>query len=388
MIRIPGFGNGATAEFAGSAAGEERPSSSSTPLQGAGAAASTPTGGNQQTRTGSLPARRCEGGIALALGGGAAKGWAHIGTLRAFDEEGIAISMIAGTSIGALVGGCYLAGRLDELEDFARSLTRARLVRYMDFSLSGAGIIGGAKLAAYMEMYLGGMNIEDLHTPFVSVCTDIRTGHEIWLHDGPLIEALRASYALPGIFSPIVHGGRHLVDGALVNPVPVSVCRAYEPDVVIAIDLNHETFGRGAVIRASHYTRQEANEDPIAKADTAPVNGAQSVASWLPFLSSAARTQAKSAPRRPPPRTFSQPKVQPKTRLGTMGVMMEAFNIIQDRISRARMAGDPPDFTIRPRLASIGLADFHKADESIALGYREAKSRIRELAEQGQIERT
>ena len=346
-----------------------------------------------------MPSRRSEGGIALALGGGAAKGWAHIGMLRAFDEEGITISMIAGTSIGALVGGCYLAGRLDELEAFARSLTRAKLVRYMDFSLTGAGLIGGAKLAAYMEMYLGGMSIEDLDTPFVAVCTDIRTGHEIWLHDGPLIEALRASYALPGIFSPVVHGGRHLVDGALVNPVPVSVCRAYEPDVVIAVDLNHETFGRGAVIRASHYARQEAAEDPALATDPAlmpAAGGPHSVTSWLPFLSSGlsaglssgARTQARKSPlRRPPPRTLSQPKIQPKTRLGTMGVMMEAFNIIQDRISRARMAGDPPDFTIRPRLAQIGLADFHKADESIALGYREAKSRIRELADQGQIER-
>ncbi len=371
--------------MAGSSTGGEHAAPSSPQSQGASAAVPPTTGGNE--RTSPRPSRRSEGGIALALGGGAAKGWAHIGTLRAFDEEGIAISMIAGTSIGALVGGCYLAGRLDELEDFARSLTRARLVRYMDFSLSGAGIIGGAKLAAYMEMYLGGLNIEDLRTPFVSVCTDIRTGHEIWLHDGPLIEALRASYALPGIFSPIVHGGRHLVDGALVNPVPVSVCRAYEPDVVIAIDLNHETFGRGAVIRASHYARHEAAEDPVPAPEPVPTASGHPVASWLPFLSSAGRTQAKTAPRRPPPRTFSQPKVQPKTRLGTMGVMMEAFNIIQDRISRARMAGDPPDFTIRPRLASIGLADFHKADESIALGYREAKSRIRELAEQGQIER-
>ncbi len=318
------------------------------------------------------------GGIALALGGGAAKGWAHIGVLRAFEEEKIPVSMVAGTSIGALVGGCYLAGKLDDLEHFARSLTRSNIFRYMDFSITGSGIIAGSRLAATLDRHMHGLTIEQLPMPFVSVCTDIRTGHEIWLSDGPLIEALRASYALPGVFAPIVHGGRHLVDGALVNPVPVSACRAYEPDVVIAIDLNSENFGRGTVIRASHYAERETAWNQDAAHGSQARHG-----SWLPFLRS-----GEHKPHETPGtlRTLVQPKVQPKQHLGTMGVMMEAFNIIQDRISRARLAGDPPDYTIRPKLFSIGLADFHKADESIRIGYTEAKKTIRELADQGELQ--
>lgn len=303
---------------------------------------------------------RCGGGVALALGGGAAKGWAHIGVIRAFEEAGIPISMIAGTSIGALVGGCYLAGKLDALEDFARSLTRAGMLRYMDFTLSGSGLISGSKLANNMNAHMEGFDIEALEKPFVAISTDIATGHEIWLHDGPLIEAIRASYALPGVFAPVVHQGRHLVDGAIVNPVPVSACRAYEPELVIAVDLNGETFGRGTVIRASHY----AENDPGNSNGTAM----------------AAALQAASADGAPSVRN-----VAPKSRLGMMGVMMEAFSIIQDRIARARLAGDPPDFTVRPRLANVGLADFHKAEEAIETGYQVTKSRLCELVETGDL---
>ncbi len=327
--------------------------------------------------------KRKSGGIALALGGGAAKGWAHIGLLRAFDEEKIPISMIAGTSIGALVGGCYLAGKLDELEGFARSLTRANIIRYMDFSISGAGIISGTRLATTMERHLADMTIENLPTSFVAICTDIRTGHEIWLHDGPLIAALRASYALPGVFAPVVHGGRHLVDGALVNPVPVSACRMYEPDVVIAADLNSETFGRGTVIRASHYETRERARDEEEHVQVADARSS----SWLSFFTATDhKPLSGNVHSEEPKRSLAQPKAQPKSHLGTMGVMMEAFNIIQDRIGRARMAGDPPDFTIRPKLFSVGLADFHKADEAIRIGYIEGRKRIREMADQGQFE--
>lgn len=303
--------------------------------------------------------KKPRGGIALALGGGAAKGWAHIGVLRAFEEAKIPIRMIAGTSIGALVGGCFLANKLDDLEEFARSMTFSGMLRFMDFSLRGAGLISGHRLGVRMARHLGGIQIEELNGNFVSICTDIRTGHEIWLHDGPLVEAIRASYALPGVFSPVVHNGRHLVDGAIVNPVPVSACRAYEPEIVIAIDLNSEAFGRATVIRSSHYDKSETLQES---------------------------ENIKEYPDESPVHAFKDRQVQPKSRLGTTGVMMEAFNIIQDRIARARMAGDPPDYIIRPRLHQIGLADFHKAEESIAIGYREAKLRICELTDEGSLE--
>jgi NTE family protein len=324
---------------------------------------------------------RKSGGIALALGGGAAKGWAHIGILRAFDEAKIPISMIAGTSVGALVGGCYVAGKLDELEEFARSLSFSSMLRYMDFSFGRAGLISGMRLANRMTQHLGDLSIEELDIQFVSVCTDIRTGHEIWLHDGPLVHAIRASYALPGVFAPVIHIGRHLVDGALVNPVPVSVCRAYEPEIVIAADLNSESFGRGTVVRLSHYDSDPKQQSVSASDDDTNTTLWRSL-----FNTPAPRQIDETIPEQKLLRTLNNPSVTPKNKLGMIGVMMEAFNIIQNRIARARLAGDPPDYIIRPKLHNVGLADFNRAAETIELGYREAKKQILELTDQGEFE--
>lgn len=345
-------------------------------------------GGSARQRPPASPRRARKGGVALALGGGAAKGWAHIGLLRAFEEANIAISMIAGTSIGAVVGGCYLAGKLDELEEFARSLTRPGMLRYLDFSLTGNGLISGQRLTTHLKAHMSGIDIEQLDIPFVTICTDILTGHEIWLHDGPLIEAIRASYALPGVFSPLVHNGRMLVDGAIVNPVPVSACRAYEPEVVIAADLNSETFGRGTVIRASHYDGGlGAPAEPVEAPENMQGADSASTAMLAQAVSdAAAMASSEESNGNQVAKALVRRAVQPKSRLGMMGVMMEAFNIIQDRIARARLAGDPPDFTIRPRLGHVGLADFYKADEAIEAGYNEARTRLRELIEQGVFE--
>ncbi|RUU26430.1 patatin family protein [Mesorhizobium sp. M6A.T.Ce.TU.002.03.1.1] len=280
-------------------------------------------------------------GISLALGGGCARGWAHIGVLRALDEAGIEVSMIAGTSIGALVGGCYLAGKLDELEEFARSLTKRRIFGLLDLNLRGSGLFGGMKLDARLREHMAGIRFEDLPKPFVCVTSEIRTGHEIWLSGGSLITAMRASYALPGVFEPVTCNGRVLVDGALVNPVPVSVCRAYEQPLVVAVNLHYDLFGRAAVIKHS------AGELVVEK----------------------------DAPR---PGLFDAAH-QYQTRLGITGVMVEAFNIIQDRISRARLAGDPPDMSLQPKLSHIGLTEFHRADEAIRIGYQVTMAQISEL---------
>ncbi|MGN6764479.1 MAG: patatin family protein [Rhizobiaceae bacterium] len=283
-------------------------------------------------------------GIALALGGGAARGWAHIGVLRALDEAGIEIDMIAGTSIGALVGGCYLAGKLDQLEEFARSLTRRRMFGLLDLHLGGSGLFGGMRLTAEMQRHMDGITFEDLPKPFVCVATEVRTGHEVWLNSGSLITAMRASYALPGVFEPVNCNGRLLVDGALVNPVPVSVCRAYEQPLVVAVNLHYDQYGRAAVIKHS-----AGPAEPAALPD--PSGG---------------HVSDRTAKAR-------------ETRMGITGVMVEAFNIIQDRISRSRLAGDPPDLALQPKLAHVGLTEFHRADEAIRLGYEATIARLSEL---------
>ncbi|WP_018854968.1 patatin-like phospholipase family protein [Rhizobium sp. 42MFCr.1] len=295
--------------------------------------ASTPTAPDMNAPASPPPApKRTK--LALALGGGAARGWAHIGVLRALDEEGIEIGMVAGTSIGALVGGCYLAGKLDELEGFARSLTMRRIASLLDLTIGGSGLFGGMRLTKRMQEHLEGLSVEDLDRPFVAVAAEVNTGHEVWIANGSLITALRASYALPGIFEPIRSNQRTLVDGALVNPVPVSVCRAYEQPLVVAVNLNYDLYGRSAVVRHNA--------------------------------------------------TLSRSEVQrreevPYTKLGMTGVMVQAFNIIQDRIARARLAGDPPDISLQPRLGDIGLSEFHRAGEAIERGYEEAKLRLPEL---------
>ncbi|KXG87647.1 patatin-like phospholipase family protein [Agrobacterium bohemicum] len=287
-----------------------------------------------------IPANR----IALALGGGAARGWAHIGVLRALDEAGVKIGMIAGTSIGALVGGCYLAGKLDELEEFARSLTMRRIAGLLDLTIGGGGLFGGMRLTKRMQEHLVGLNIEDLEHPFIAVATELKNGHEVWVHQGDLITALRASYALPGIFEPVRCNGRTLIDGALVNPVPVSVCRAYEQTLVVAVNLNYDIFGRSAVVK---HSAGACNQETTVKAPT-----------------------------------------DPSSRIGLPGVMVQAFNIIQDRISRAKLAGDPPDLTLHPRINHIGLSEFHRAAESIERGYEETRSRIPELQRMQQVFQT
>jgi len=287
-----------------------------------------------------VPARKTA--ISLALGGGCARGWAHIGVLRALDEAGIEVSMIAGTSIGALVGGCYLAGKLDELEEFARGLTKRRMFGLLDIKIGGSGLFGGMKLDARLREHMHGIRFEDLPKPFICVASEIRTGHEIWLSSGSLITAMRASYALPGVFEPVTANGRVLVDGALVNPVPVSVCRAHEQPLVVAVNLHYDLYGRAAVIKHS------AGELTVAL-DATPAERFN------------ADTQSRGS------------------RLGVTGVMLEAFNIIQDRISRARLAGDPPDMSLQPKLGHIGLTEFHRADEAIQLGYEATKAQMRDL---------
>ncbi|MBY0226999.1 MAG: patatin-like phospholipase family protein [Hyphomicrobium sp.] len=298
--------------------------------------------------------------IGLALGGGAARGWAHIGVLRALLAAGIKPDIIVGTSMGAVVGGCHLAGQLDDLEDFARSLTKRRVFGYLDFNLAGTGLISGQKLCDRLERHLSDRRIEDLDRRFTAVATEIGSGHEVWLSRGRLVDAIRASYALPGIFKPVKIDGRWLFDGALVNPIPVSVCRALGARYVIAVNLNYDISSRSAAANAivdhAEEEEAEAREEMVAK-DKSGVG-----ARWL--LTRQLFGRGEDVP-------------------GISTVMVDALNIVQDRIARSRLAGDPPDALISPRLQGIGLFDFHRADELIqrgdSAGKREAEDIAREL---------
>ena len=292
--------------------------------------------------------------IGLALGGGAARGFAHIGIVRTLIAHGIVPNVVVGTSIGAVVGGAYAAGHLDKLEEWARGLQPRSVLGYLDIRLNGSGLIGGDKLAAQLEAAMGQTLIEDLPLKFASVATEVRTGHEIWLTHGRMVDALRASYALPGIFSPVLAGDRWLVDGALVNPVPVSAARALGAEIVIAANLSSDIF--------THSTTIYSHGASAAAAEPAPVKRG-----FGKFFSAERAVK----------REFFGGGGRP----GISSIMVDAFNIMQDRITRARLAGDPPDLLISPRVGQIGWFDFHRADDLIAHGARAAERAIVSIQE-------
>jgi NTE family protein len=302
--------------------------------------------------------------LGVVLGAGAARGWAHIGALRELDALGVRPEVIVGSSIGSLVGGCYAAGKLDILEAFARSLTRRRMFGLLDFSFSGGGLIGGERLRAKLEAELGAMRIEDLQIRFAGVATEIGGGHEIWLRRGPLAEAIRASYALPGVFEPVKVEGRWLFDGALVNPVPVSVARALGAERVIAFNISSEIVGRGTAI-----------QDPFGRAEPPPVvedpanDSVRVITRWW----------RGGAPRAPAAAEAPAP--------GLMTVMVNAFDILQDRIMRSRLAGDPPDALVQLKVGKIGMFEFHRADELIALGREAVRRAADEIAQHIELPR-
>jgi len=196
--------------------------------------------------------------LGLALGGGVARGWAHIGAMRALIEAGIKPDIIAGTSIGAIVGAAYMSGKLDVLEKWARSLNHRKMMGYMDVRWGGSGLMRGERLARVLRHYMGDVRIEELDRKFAAVACDLRTGYEVWLQRGPIVPAIRASYALPGAFEPVKVDGRYMIDGALVNPVPVSACRALGAHMVIAVSLNGDAFGP---MGSSHAIEPENPED-------------------------------------------------------------------------------------------------------------------------------
>ena len=208
-------------------------------------------------------AKRSRPRIGLVLGAGVARGWAHIGALRELTDLGIVPDVIVGASIGAVVGGCFAAGRLDGLEDFARSLTRRSVFNLVDVSFRGGGLMGGDRLRARLEAAMGQQRIENLPTRFVAVATEMRTGHEVWLKNGLIVDAMRASYALPGIFEPVKIGGRWLYDGAIINPVPVNVARAFGADWVLALGIASDV-PNGATVHDS--SEDEAVEPAPAAA--------------------------------------------------------------------------------------------------------------------------
>ena len=286
--------------------------------------------------------------FALALGGGAARGWAHIGILQALAEAGLEPEIVVGTSIGAIVGGHYASGRLDDLAGFARELTRRRVFSFLDLSVSGSGLIAGQRLFDRFDDHLRGLSIEKLPVRFAAIATDLANGHEVWLRRGCVTDAVRASSAIPGIVRPVHLNGRWLVDGCLVNPVPVSVCRALGARVVVGVNLTSE-FGRGGILIGDEEDEAEEEITGDIVVQEAPITRWNGSGALQLLHRQIFGQRQDGAP-------------------GITSVILNSFSIFHDRIARARLMGDPPDLLVTPDLADIGVLDFHRADEMIASG--------------------
>ena len=282
--------------------------------------------------------------IGIALGSGSARGWAHIGVLQELAEAGIRPHVVAGTSVGALVGAWYARGHLDESEAWVKSLTRRDVMRYMDLAFTG-GLLEGRRLMEVYRQRFGDIDIRELPMPYAAVATNLNTGQEIWLQKGSLLEAVRASISLPGLFKPVRHGEHWVVDGGLVNPVPVTLCRAMGAHVVIAVNLNGDLLGRRR------------------RRTTAPRQAMVSDVTWWERVSNAFSRNGK------PTRNGAEPGP------GFFDVLNSSINIMQDRITRSRMAGDPPDGLIAPRLEHFELLDYARGAEAI----REGRAPVRRV---------
>lgn len=301
--------------------------------------------------------------IGLALGSGSARGWSHIGIIRGLAEMGIRPDIICGCSAGALVGGIYAAGYLDDLEAWAKKLDWKEVVSLFDIRLTGGGVIVGDRLINFFKNVVGGdTTIESLPLPFASVATVLTTGREVWLKEGLLLDAIRASMSFPGIMEPVFLNEKWLIDGGLVNPVPVSACRAMGADIIIAVNLNSDLVGRHfpdhhELEEKAEESEEESSHSFGSRVQTRIWSGLESI--FTQFWGAEKKNKAP----------------------GLFEVIAGTINIMQDRITRSRMAGDPPDIILEPRLRHLGLLEFYRAQEAIDEGLK-CVSRMKEAIHQ------
>lgn len=297
----------------------------------------------------SMPDDMTKPKIGIALGSGAARGWAHIGVLLALAEEGIEPDIVCGCSMGALVGAVYVTGELAALEKLVLEIDWKDVLGFLDVDLTSGGLIEGKHIEGFLGAIDNEANIEDMKKPFIAIATDMVTGREVWLQKGPVMPAVRASMAVPGVFSPVELEGKWLLDGGLVNPVPVSACRALGADIVIAVNLNGNLMGK-------RWPEPKAKPDPETKGsfdklfEMIPASIRQSFEKISPY------------------QMFSKSTVP-----GYFDVTASALNIMQDLITRSRLAGNPPHIMLTPRLGDIGMLELNRAQEAIVEGRASVK---------------
>jgi NTE family protein len=296
--------------------------------------------------------------IGLALGSGSARGWAHIGAIRALEERGVKPDLICGSSIGALVGAFYASGDLDKLEAWVTSLAWTTVLRLMDLTWRG-GLIRGQRLFNLFRLTFEDRDISQLPIPYGAIATELASGREIWLREGNVLDAVRASCAMPGLFTPVMRNDSLLVDGGLVNPVPVSMCRALGADIVIAIDLSWGKLG-------PYRDRNPGKKGSVQE-------GGAVVTREMPGWIGRVRTGWLERMKKKVKDEVTMPSI--------FEVFTTALDIVEMKVARSRLAGDPADVMITPLLPDFGTMEFHRATEAIAEG-RAAVERMGPLIDQ------
>ncbi len=298
--------------------------------------------------------------IGLALGSGSARGWAHIGIIQELEAMGIRPDIVCGTSIGALVGAAYVSGNLDNLQQWVLSLTKLQTARFFEINRSFSGFVNTDRLHRFLNQHLceDTLQIADCAQTYAAVATELHSGREVWLREGPLLDAVWASISLPGLFPAIRNNHHWLVDGGLVNPVPVSVCRALDADIVIAVNLNECVSGQYLDIEPGPAQAPSSTQKPDT---TRPSTLMDKVRNYTAALFQ--NDDSEASP-------------------GLFDSIAASINIVHDRITRSRMAGDPPDLVLSPQLSDVALLEFYRAREGIEEGrrcVRQHSERLRRL---------
>jgi NTE family protein len=311
--------------------------------------------------------------IGIAFGSGSARGWAHLGVLRALEERGVEPVAFAGASVGALVAAAAASRQWHALEAWVRTLTRVDVWRLLDATFRGGGVMRGNRLMQAIGEHIADHEIETLPCAFAAVAADLNSGEEIWLRSGSMLAAVRASSGMPGLFAPFWHQQRWMIDGGVVNPVPVSLCRALGAEFVIAVNLNVPVQERWQTRRrnetAAPGVALEVRGDESDKSGDRSGDNGGAEASWAPFdrFSELLDGLVESL------------KPEPSREPGLFDVMAGSIHIMQDHIARSRMAVDPPDLEICPSLGHLQLMDFHRAAETIEVGYQAARRALAKL---------
>ena len=299
--------------------------------------------------------------IGLALGSGSSRGWSHIGVINALTEQGIKPDIICGTSMGALVGASYVAGNLSKLEAWVSSLTKFETARLFEINSALNGFVNTQRLHHLLNELVTSnrSEIENLPKIYASVATDLETGREVWLTKGSVLEAVWSSISLPGLFPAIRKNEKWLVDGGLVNPVPVSVCRAMGAEIVIAVNLNGDIIGRHfpKTVKVNKVKSKEVTEE--IKDQGVMYKFTDMLEGYTASLFST-KTDKEYSP------SFFE-------------AIASSVNITQDRITKSRMVGDPPEILLSPKLSHIGLLELYRGKEAIIEGENSVKRMLPEI---------